>query len=192
MKKRFFLLFVMVGLLVTLASCAASNKYVKLTLSADYYEVYKGQTIEILPTVNKGSAVKDVTIEYSWQETIFDVTASISGSGSIDPSGTTSVVSGESFTLTINADNPTVTDNGVDVTSQLEQVTGGTATLIPEDYTSTGFTVTDITNAYHDATNSTYASLELNGGTTGNIYLDLGGDIPIGATIVSVSCQATL
>ena len=71
MKKRFFLLFVMVGLLVTLASCAASNKYVKLTLSEDYYEVYKGQTLEILPIVNKGSAVGDVTIEYSsYDETI--------------------------------------------------------------------------------------------------------------------------
>lgn len=65
MKKRFFLLFVMVGLLVTLASCAASNKYVKLTLDSDYYEVYKGQTLEILPSVNKGSSVGDVTIEYS-------------------------------------------------------------------------------------------------------------------------------
>ena len=61
----------MVGLLVTLASCAASNKYVKLTLSEDYYEVYKGQTLEILPIVNKGSAVGDVTIEYSsYDETI--------------------------------------------------------------------------------------------------------------------------
>ena len=71
MKKRFFLLFVMVGLLVALASCAASNKYVKLTLDADYYEVYKGQTIEILPAVNKGSSVGDVTIEYSsYDETV--------------------------------------------------------------------------------------------------------------------------
>ena len=71
MKKRFFLLFVMVGLLVTLASCAASNKYVKLTLDSDYYEVYKGQTIEILPSVNKGSSVGEVTIEYSsYDETI--------------------------------------------------------------------------------------------------------------------------
>ena len=71
MKKRFFLLFIMVGLLVTLASCAASNKYVKLTLDSDYYEIYKGQTLEIKPIVNKGSAVKDVTVEYSsYDETI--------------------------------------------------------------------------------------------------------------------------
>ena len=71
MKKRFFLLFVMVGLLVTLASCAASNKYDKLTLDSDYYEIYKGQTLEIKPIVNKGSAVKDVTVEYSsYDETI--------------------------------------------------------------------------------------------------------------------------
>ena len=31
-KKRFFLLFVIVGLIATLASCASSNKYVKITL----------------------------------------------------------------------------------------------------------------------------------------------------------------
>ncbi len=64
-KKRFFLLFVIVGLIATLASCASSKKYVKLTFDKDCYEIYKGQTIEVAPLINKGSNVGEVVIEYS-------------------------------------------------------------------------------------------------------------------------------
>ena len=112
----------------------------------------------------------------------------------VSPTGTESVLEGSSFSVVANYySRPTVTDNGVDVSSQLVESTGGTSTLIPYDYTSTNFTVSNISNAYADATSSNYASFEANGGTTGTVYLDLGGAvIPSGATIQSVSCSATL
>lgn len=113
----------------------------------------------------------------------------------VSPTGTESILEGDSFSVVANYDSrPTVTDNGVDVSSQLVESTGGTSTLIPYDYTSTNFTVSNISNAYADATNTDYASFEINGGSiTGTIYLDLGGVvIPSNATISSVSCSATL
>lgn len=122
------------------------------------------------------------------------ITSSINGTGTIDPSGSVTLYDGDNYTLTISgANSPTVTDNNVNVTSQLVRVTSGTSTFIPYDYDSSGFTISNIGNAYHDSSNTTYADLTLAGRTTGNLYLDLGGaSIPSGATIQSVSCTATL
>ena len=121
------------------------------------------------------------------------ITTSISGSGTISPSGTTTVYNGDNFTLTINASNPTVTDNNVNVTSQLERITSGTETFIPYDYESSGFTISSISNAYTGINDSSSADCSLSGRTTGTLYLDLGPvDIPAGATISSISCQASL
>ena len=122
----------------------------------------------------------------------YDVTASTT-TGTISPSGTTSVLQGDDYVLTIEASNPTVTDNNVDVTSQLVRVTGGTSTFIPYDYESSGFTISNIDNAYSDINGSTYADCSTAGKATGNLYLDLGPiPIPSDATISSVSCQASL
>ena len=122
------------------------------------------------------------------------ITTSLNGSGTISPSGTTTVYDGDNFILTINTTNPTVTDNNVDVTSQLERITSGTKTFVPYDYESSGFTLTNIENAYTDISDSTYASCDAPaGGTTSSLYLELGPiDIPSTATISSVSCQASL
>lgn len=122
----------------------------------------------------------------------YDITTSTT-TGTISPSGTTSVREGENFTLTIEANNPTVTDNNVNVTSQLERVTSGTETFIPYDYESSGFTISSISNAYTGISDSSSADCSLSGRTTGTLYLDLGPvDIPAGATISSISCQASL
>ncbi len=122
-----------------------------------------------------------------------DITSS-TNSGTIVPSGTTSVLEGDDYTLTIDVTNPTVTDNGVDVTSQLVQVTSGTKEAIPNDSTITTFTTSNISNAYDDADSTNYADLSLSGGQrTGTVYLDLDtSGIPASATIQSVSCRATL
>lgn len=122
------------------------------------------------------------------------ITSSINGTGTIDPNGSVTLYDGDDYILTISdANSPTVTDNNVDVTSQLVQVTSGTSTLIPYDYDSSGFTISNIGNAYHDSSNTTYANLTLAGKTTGNIYFNLGGvSIPSSANIQSVSCTATL
>jgi len=124
--------------------------------------------------------------------TAYNITAS-TNSGTIDPDGTTSVYQGDSYSLSINVTNPTVTDNNVDVTSQLVRDTGGTKTCVPYANTSSGFNVTNISNAYTDATSTTSATLTLAGRTTGNLYLDLQNpNVPSTATDISVSCQATL
>jgi hypothetical protein len=122
------------------------------------------------------------------------ITTSLNGSGTISPSGTTTVYDGDNFILTINTINPTVIDNNVDVTSQLERITSGTETFIPYDYESSGFTISNIQNAYTDINDSTYANCDAPaGGTTSSLYLELGPiDIPSTATISSVSCQASL
>jgi len=132
-------------------------------------------------------------IEVTYTEpTYYDVTATTTG-GTIDPAGTTQVREGQSYTLTIDVTNPTITDNNINVTSQLVQVTGGSTTLIPESFTSTGFNVTDISNAYTDATSDTSATLTLGGRTTGTLYLILQGlTLPSSATVESVTASATL
>ena len=113
----------------------------------------------------------------------------------VTPTGTESVLEGTDYIVAANYDTrPTVTDNNVDVSSQLVETSGGTATLVPYDYENDSFTVSNIENAYHDATNTTYATFDAaGGGTARHVYLDLGGAvIPSGATIVSVACQATI
>lgn len=122
----------------------------------------------------------------------YDITTSTT-TGTISPSGTTSVREGENFTLTIEASNPTVTDNNIDVTSQIQRITDGSTTYIPYDYSNTGFNISNINNAYSDITDSTYADCSLSGRTTGNLYLDLGPvNLPSSATITNVTCQASL
>ena len=133
----------------------------------------------------------EIEVDYSLP-VYYDVTAS-TDSGSVSPSGTTSVIQGGDFTLTINVPNPTVRDNNVDVTSQIERITGGTETFVPYDYESSGFTISSISNAYTDISGSSSADCSLAGRTTGNLYLELGPiSIPSGATITGVTCQASL
>ena len=133
----------------------------------------------------------DITITYTVPT--HTVTSSTTG-GTIEPSGATTVEEGSTYTLTISGITPSsVTDNGTNVTSQLSQITTATETLIPNGNTNSNFTLTNITNAYADADNTTYAQLSLAGGTTGTIYLDMSDlSIPSGATITNVSAKATL
>ena len=133
----------------------------------------------------------DVTITYS----VTTYTVSATGDGTLDPSTSTEVASGDSYTLHISGltDTPTVKDNNVDVTSQLTTSTEETTILIPNGNTVTTFTASNITNAYSDKDSDTYADLNLGGNATGTLYLDMSDiSIPSGATITAVSCQATL
>ena len=87
----------------------------------------------------------------------------------------------------------TIKDNGTDVTSQFVAVREVTETGIPNGNTVSGFTASNIANAYADADSSTYADLTLAGRATGTLYLPIGGlSIPTGATIKSVTAKATL
>lgn len=131
-------------------------------------------------------------IDVTYTVPVYHTVISSTDKGTINPSGSTSVLEGSSYSLSITGvTSPHVTDNGIDVTSQLVQKTGGTETFIPDGNTNSGFTVSNISNAYTDSSSSTYASLELNGGSTGTIYLDLNSNIPSDATISSVACSFT-
>lgn len=132
-------------------------------------------------------------IEVDYTIPTYHTVTSSTSVGTISPSGVTSVLEGNDYTLTINASNPTATDNNVDVTSQLVRMTGGTDEYVPYNFTRTGFSVTGISNAYTNIESSTRATLSLSGNTTGTLYLGLGPiNIPSSATITDISCQASL
>lgn len=133
----------------------------------------------------------DVTITY----TVPTYTISATGDGTLDPSGSSTVEGGNSYTLYINGvTSPTVTDNGTNVTSQLTTTSDVTETAVPNGNTNSGFTLSNITNAYTNANSDTYAQLNAPaGGTQCTLYLDLEDiSIPSGATIKSVTAQATI
>lgn len=134
-------------------------------------------------------------IEVTYTIPVYHSVTVTGDSSKVNPTGTESVLEGTGYSVSMMYDSrPTVTDNSVDVSSQLVETTGGTPTLIPYDYTNNGFTISNIGNAYHDATNTTYATFDAaGGGTARDVYLNLGGAvIPSSATIVSVSCSATI
>lgn len=125
---------------------------------------------------------------------VYHTVTSSTDSGTIVPDGAESVLEGDTYTLKIYANNPTVTDNGVDVTSQLTQSSIDTTTLVPSSNNNSNFTLSNIENAYDDADSEDYAQLQLSaGGTTGTLYLNFPSfSLPSGATLESVACRATL
>ena len=114
--------------------------------------------------------------------------------GDTTPTGTQTVLEGTSLPISyVGTTKPTVTDNGVDVTSQVTESTGGPSTYVPTSGTTSNFTVSNLDNAYDDAGSDTYASLEINGGsTTGTCHLEVPVSLPSGATVQSVACSVTL
>lgn len=132
-----------------------------------------------------------------------DVTASSNVSDvTIVPTSET-VTEGDNIVFSILSQNSSsfiITDNDIDVTSQLVQIQPtGSEQFIPSGYTnlSSGITINSsypITNAYNDTTStSNYARLEFNTSTTGYIELLFGIEgIPLDATITSISAKARL
>lgn len=71
------------------------------------------------------------------------VTTTLSGDGTISPSGATTTYDGEEFELTITptnkSDTVTATKNGVDITADLvAHGAGSTVSVVPDDYTTSG------------------------------------------------------
>ena len=118
----------------------------------------------------------------------------VSITGDTTPTGTQTVLEGTDLSISCVATvKPTVTDNNVDVTSQVTESSGGSTVYVPSGNTTSNFTVTNISNAYNPSSNSSnYASLEINGGTTGTCYLNIPVNLPSGATVTSVACSAAL
>lgn len=171
-------------------------------ISADW-DTIKGYGADFGIRINCRRASRNTTgymyiygaeIEVDYTMPVYHTVTSSTDSGTIDPSGAKSVLEGDTYTLKIYANNPTVTDNGVDVTSQLTQSSSDTETLVPSSNNNSNFTLSNIENAYDDADSADYAQLQLSaGGTTGTLYLNFPSfSLPSGATIQSVACRATL
>ena len=134
----------------------------------------------------------DVTIGYSYTVTTYDVTVTNSSSATVTVDNATPVAGDTVHVISSTVTGITVTDNSTDVTNQFVESHGGTATAVPSSSTNTGFTITDLNNAYHGADNTNYARLDLGGGSSGTLYLDFASlGIPSGSTINSVSCSFT-
>lgn len=135
----------------------------------------------------------DVTVNYSYSQTTYDVTVNNSTSVSVTASNTTPMA-GESVEITATTLNGiNVTDNGTNVNSQFVLISSGSEEEHPTSNTNSNFTLSNIDNAYNGADNTTYAQLQLAGSTTGTIYFNFPSfSLPSGATLQSVSCTATL
>ena len=128
------------------------------------------------------------------------VTTTLSGNGTISPSGSTSTYEGAEFELTITptdkSDTVTATQDGVDITSQLvAHGTGATVTIVPESATTHGiqsgssyaqYAVGHSAESPYSSTSNMYAS----SGSTG--YAEYSFDfssIPPNATIESIEVR---
>ena len=145
----------------------------------------------------------DITINYSVSGTAYEIT-SISNTDlvqSIDPEGTTDVMSGDSYTLNVYADtfgDFIVEDNGVDVTNQLvqkENITTGTVESYPISQTNTGVqsgsgVVDNPIGRSAENPNTSSTNIYASNGSTG--YVEYSFDfssIPDNAVIDSVSIR---
>lgn len=64
-RKRFFLLLTIVGVLLGFTACVSSKDTVRVSFDKPEYTVKVGQVLDITPIIEKGSNVEKVTIEYS-------------------------------------------------------------------------------------------------------------------------------
>lgn len=130
------------------------------------------------------------------------VTSTLTGDGTIDPSGTTSTYEGVEYTLTIaptdeNAE-VTATLNGTDVTSQLVQESGGGTescvlgnyTLVSGGFNSSGASYfSGIVGNGADASQTSSNYYSSGSGTIAVFTYDMGIEIPSSATITRVYCE---
>ncbi len=112
-----------------------------------------------------------------------------------DPSTTQTILEGNDAEILFynisNLDAVDITDNGTSIKSQLVQAPG-TSKFIPTNSTNSGFTITNLDNAYADIDSADYASLGLAARNTGDFYLDFSVSLPSTAVIQSVVPMVTL
>lgn len=147
-----------------------------------------------------------LTVNYTYQGTVYEIT-SISNTDlveSIDPEGTTDVMSGDSYTLNVYADTFggfIVEDNGIDVTNQLVQKesinTGssstvlGTYTLVSGGFSSGGANYFQgLVGKGVDGSQTTSNYYSNGNGTIAVFTYNLSfSNIPSNATITRLYCQ---
>lgn len=130
------------------------------------------------------------------------VTSSLTGNGTISPSGATATYEGAEYTLTIiptdKTATVTVTNNGADVTSQLvAHRAGDTLSLAPSDVTTSGI---QSGSSYMEYAVGCTAESPSSSGTSSNAYASSGSTgyaaytfdfsgVPSGATIESIEAS---
>ena len=130
------------------------------------------------------------------------VTTSLTGNGTISPSGATSTYEGETFELTITptnkSDTVTATQDGIDITSQLvAHGAGNTVAVTPDDVTTSGV---QSGSSYMQYAVGHSAESPSSSGTSSNAYASSGStgyaaysfdfsDIPSNATIESIEVR---
>lgn len=130
----------------------------------------------------------EIQVEYT-----VPVYHTVSITGDTTPTGSQSVLEGTDLAIAyVGSAKPTVTDNGVDVTSQVTQSSGGSEVHVPSSSSVSGFTASGISNAYTDASSATSATLDIAGQTSGTCDLNIPVSLPSGATLQSVACSVTL
>ena len=131
------------------------------------------------------------------------VTSTLSGNGTISPSGAIATYDGEEYELTITptnkSDTVTATKNGVDITAQLvAHGTGSTIQATPNDTTTSGIQSGSSYASYcegHSAENPSSSGASSNmyssSGSTGYAAYSFDfSDIPSGATIEAIEVRA--
>ena len=141
----------------------------------------------------------EIEVEYT-VPTSATVTSTLSGNGTIVPSGATSTYEGAEYTLTITptnkSDTVTATKNGTDITSQLvAHGTGADITVVPESATTNSiqsgssyaqYAVGHSAESPYSSTSNMYAS----SGNTGYAQYSFDfSDIPSTATIESIEVR---
>lgn len=127
------------------------------------------------------------------------VTSTISGNGTIDPSGAYSTYEGLEYTLTISptnaSDTVTATKNGTDITSSLVLQTGKTITAVANDVTThsissgSGYAEYAVGHSAEDPYSST-SNMYASSGSTGYAeYTFDFSDIPSSASIESIEVR---
>lgn len=132
------------------------------------------------------------------------VTTTLTGNGTVSPSGATTAYDGDEFEVTITpttvAETVTVTHNGVDVTSQLvahgseyaASTDLGTYALVSGSFNGSGASYFQgIVGNGSDATATTSNYYSGGSGTIAVFTYDMGITVPSGATITRVWCEVS-
>ena len=106
-------------------------------------------------------SVYGAEIEVTYTVPVYhDITVTNSTSATVSPTGTTSLLEGEDFTVsTSTLSGISVTDNGTDVTNQFVQASGGTVSETPGTTFTTGFSSTS-GNFYQSSSTASTSWLE--------------------------------
>lgn len=142
-----------------------------------------------------------VTVTYSYNSVTYTVTSTLTGEGTIQPSGATEVENGEEYTLTITptnkSDTVTATKNGTDITADLvAHGAGDTLSFAADNVTTSGIqsgaSYAEYCIGYsaenpNDSSDNMYASRNANGYASYSFDFS---SIPLTATIESVEVRA--